>query len=200
MANISKTNSMMEFPLQIKRQYAAPIDTTSIFYDFESAQEYATSGATAYVGQQIVVVNETEGTATAYIISNTAGVLESIGSTTLGDDKSIALANGVLSLKNFGVQYYAYDSEAGKYSEAPTSGFKDGLEPRVREVSTGIYEIAWYEPNPNTVEGLASSITTLQNQVSTLNNNVTAMYTNEQIDAAIRDAVSDVPQWGTIPV
>lgn len=193
MANISKTNSMMEFPLQIKRQYAAPIDTTSVFYDLESAQTYAQSGATAYVGQQLVVVDETEGTAKAYVISNTSGDLTEVGSATLGDDKSISLVDGTLSLKNFGVQYYKFipDTESTESTYELTTGFKAGLEPKVRLLESGGYEIAWYEPNPTTVEGLQSAITALQGSVSTLENNV---YTKTEID----DKLSKIPEWGEI--
>ena len=193
MANISKTNSMMEFPLQIKRQYAAPIDTTSVFYDLASAQTYAQSGATAYVGQQLVVVNETEGTAKAYVISNTSGDLTEVGSATLGDDKSISLVDGTLSLKNFGVQYYKFipATESTESTYKLTTGFKAGLEPKVRLLESGGYEIAWYEPNPTTVEGLQSAVTALQGSVSTLENNV---YTKAEID----DKLGKIPEWGEI--
>lgn len=193
MANISKTNSMMEFPLQIKRQYAAPIDTTSVFYDLASAQTYAASGATAYVGQQLVVVDESAGTAKAYVISNVAGTLTEVGSATLGDDKSISLVDGTLSLKSFGVQYYKFipATELTESTYELTVGFKAGLEPKVRLLESGGYEIAWYEPNPTTVEGLQSAVTALQGSVSTLENNV---YTKTEID----NKLSEIPTWGTI--
>lgn len=194
MANISKTNSMMEFPLQIKRQYAAPIDTTSVFYDLASAQTYAASGATAYVGQQLVVVDESAGTAKAYVISNVAGTLTEVGSATLGDDKSISLVDGTLSLKSFGVQYYKFVPATEESTESTyelTVGFKAGLEPKVRLLESGGYEIAWYEPNPTTVEGLQSAVTALQGSVSTLENNV---YTKTEID----NKLSEIPTWGTI--
>lgn len=193
MANISKTNSMMEFPLQIKRQYAAPIDTTSVFYDLASAQTYAASGATAYVGQQLVVVDESAGTAKAYVISNVAGTLTEVGSATLGDDKSISLVDGTLSLKSFGVQYYKFipATESTESTYELTVGFKAGLEPKVRLLESGGYEIAWYEPNPTTVEGLQSAVTALQGSVSTLENNV---YTKTEID----NKLSEIPTWGTI--
>lgn len=194
MANISKTNSMMEFPLQIKRQYAAPIDTTSVFYDLASAQTYAASGATAYVGQQLVVVDESAGTAKAYVISNVAGTLTEVGSATLGDDKSISLIDGTLSLKSFGVQYYKFVPATEESTESTyelTVGFKAGLEPKVRLLESGGYEIAWYEPNPTTVEGLQSAVTALQGSVSTLENNV---YTKTEID----NKLSEIPTWGTI--
>lgn len=193
MANISKTNSMMEFPLQIKRQYAAPIDTTSVFYDLASAQNYAKTGATAYVGQHVVVVDEANSTAKAYLISNKAGDLVEVGAATLGDDKSISLAEGVLSLKDFGKQYYKFvpGTETGHSTYELTEGFKAGLEPKVRLLESGGYELAWYEPNPTTVEGLQSAVTALQSSVSTLENNV---YTKSEIDAKLKE----VPEWSDL--
>lgn len=80
MAVINKTNSYMEFPLQINRQYAAPLDKTSVFYSFEEAQTYAQSNPIAYVGQIVQVVDESNSNATAYIIKDTTGNLEEIGS------------------------------------------------------------------------------------------------------------------------
>lgn len=96
MAVIKKDNSYMEFPLQISRQYGAPIDKYSIFYDLPTAQSYATSNPLAYVGQIIVVVDESGSTATAYIIKDTAGTLEEVGGSTAPmlfvDDQSEMLA------------------------------------------------------------------------------------------------------------
>lgn len=79
MAVIKKDNSFMEFPLQISRQYGAPIDKYSVFYDKPSADTYASSNPLAYVGQIIVVVDEVGNNATPYVISNTAGDLVEIG-------------------------------------------------------------------------------------------------------------------------
>lgn len=79
MAVIKKDNSFMEFPLQISRQYGAPIDKFSVFYDKSSADTYASSNPLAYVGQIIVVVDEIGNNATPYVISNAAGDLVEIG-------------------------------------------------------------------------------------------------------------------------
>ena len=193
MAVISQATANMEFPLQIKRQYAAPIDTTSVFSALEGAggaKEYAQSGATAYVGQIIVVVNQAENTATAYVISDTTGTLTEVGAATLGDDKSISLTDGTLSLKNFGVQYYKFvpAEEGGQATYELTQGFKAGLEPKVRLLESGGYELAWYEPNPTTVEGLQSAVTALQGSVSTLEQNV---YTKTEIN----NKLDNIPEW-----
>lgn len=78
MANINKNNSYMEFPLQIKRQYAGPIEFTEIWYDLEQAKQYAKSGATAYAGQTIKVVDEGTKTVTTYTIQ-IDGSLRTVG-------------------------------------------------------------------------------------------------------------------------
>ena len=79
MAVIKKDNSYMEFPLQISRQYGAPIDKYSVFYDLQSAKTYATTNPLAYVGQIITVVDESNSSAVAYLIKDTAGNLEEVG-------------------------------------------------------------------------------------------------------------------------
>lgn len=58
MAVINKQNSQMEFPLQIKRQYPAPIEANEVWYDLEALKEYAKSGATAYAGQTVKFIDE----------------------------------------------------------------------------------------------------------------------------------------------
>ncbi|MDO5789190.1 MAG: hypothetical protein Q4P79_06965 [Fusobacterium sp.] len=78
MANIVKDGAKMEFPLRIKRQYPASLDESSVWYSLEEAQEYASSGATAYAGQVISVVNESEGSVEVYKIK-IDGSLEKIG-------------------------------------------------------------------------------------------------------------------------
>ena len=90
MAVIKKDNSFMEFPLQISRQYGAPIDKFSVFYDKTSADTYASSNPLAYVGQIIVVVDEAGNSATPYVISNTSGDLMEIGK---GGGTSLVVAN-----------------------------------------------------------------------------------------------------------
>lgn len=78
MAEINKNNASMDFPLQIARQYGAPLDKNSVFYSLADAQTYASSSPLAYVGQVIAVVDEDANTVDVYKISN-YGLLESIG-------------------------------------------------------------------------------------------------------------------------
>ena len=83
MAVIKNDNSYMEFPLQISRQYGAPIDKYSVFYDLSSAETYASSNPLSYVGQIITVVNETNESATVYLIKDKSGNLEKVGDSSM---------------------------------------------------------------------------------------------------------------------
>lgn len=73
MAIIKKDGSSMGLPMNINRSNPIPIDNTSVWYSLQEAQAYARNGATAYVGQLIAVVDETNDTATVYQIQNEAG-------------------------------------------------------------------------------------------------------------------------------
>lgn len=68
MAVIKKEYSYMEFPLSISRQDAFPLDKSSLWFDKEQAESYATSSPLAYPGQLISVVNEKESTVDTYKI------------------------------------------------------------------------------------------------------------------------------------
>lgn len=60
-----------------------------------------------------------------------------------------------------------------------TDGWKSGLTPQVVMNETGNgYEIAWYEPSTVTVEGLSSSMSSLQNDVKVLTNKVNTVDTD----------------------
>lgn len=89
-----------------------PLDARSLFSSFEAANVAAKSavapgetGSNYYHGQ-IISVLSTDGI-THYTIE-TNGSLTPVGAQTSGDDKTIKLNNGVLSLVNFGERYYKY--------------------------------------------------------------------------------------------
>lgn len=167
-----------------------PIDDSSIFKSLEEAQAYAKT-ATAYPTQMVAVVGE-DGVNSYYGIAQD-GSLEEIGGSVNGDDKTIVLSSGgELSLKNFGVKYYRYqaaeEGSPGEYIETPwddsTYPAPDGLEVKVKKVSEGQYELTYYQPNPTTVEGLQSAISSLQSTVSN-------MYTKEDINQKFEE----MPAW-----
>ena len=91
MATIMNDAAYMGFPLSIKRGNPAPVDTTAVWYDKTELETYATSGATAYVGQILTLV--ADGKAEAYMISNEAGTLVKLAQTTASGDLATDVAN-----------------------------------------------------------------------------------------------------------
>lgn len=80
MAVIKKNGSSMGLPMNITRGNPIPIDSTSVWYSLQEAQIYARTGATAYVGQLLSVVDETNNTTAIYVIINENGDLVNISS------------------------------------------------------------------------------------------------------------------------
>lgn len=93
MATILNNAPYMGFPLSIKRGNPAPVDTTAVWYNKTKLETYAASGATAYVGQILTLVADSK--CEAYMISNEAGTLIKLASTTASGD----LASDVATLQ-----------------------------------------------------------------------------------------------------
>ena len=93
MATIMNNAAYMGFPLSIKRGNPAPVDTTAVWYNKTELETYAKSGATAYVGQILTLVADSK--CEAYMISNAAGTLVKLASTTASGD----LASDVSTLQ-----------------------------------------------------------------------------------------------------
>lgn len=174
----------LNFSVPFSMTSALPLDANSYFESLEaaqtaaqSAQEAGSSSTQYYYGQNIVVVES--GTATLYVIQPDK-TLQPVGSTVLGDDKSITVVDGEVQLVGF-------------------SGATVGQQPRIG--STGNLE--WYTPDASTVEGLQqtvgqlqSDVTDLQSDVGTINDtlatkaNTADVYTQTQTDEKIAAAVS----------
>lgn len=112
MATIMNDAAYMGFPLSIKRGNPAPVDTTAVWYDKTELETYAASGATAYVGQVLTLV--AGGKCEAYMISNEAGTLVKLASTTASGD----LASDVAALQG---QVADLISKVGKAAEGETA-------------------------------------------------------------------------------
>lgn len=93
MAVIMNDAAYMGFPLSIKRGNPAPVDTTAVWYNKAELETYAKSGATAYIGQILTLVADNK--CEAYMISNAAGTLVKLASTTASGD----LASDVSTLQ-----------------------------------------------------------------------------------------------------
>lgn len=66
-------NNTTEYPNSFKRQGPFPLEAYSIFYNLETAKNYAQTNPIAYVGQIITVIENNE--IKNYSIINTAGEL-----------------------------------------------------------------------------------------------------------------------------
>ena len=119
MATILHDAAYMGFPLSIKRGNPAPVDTTAVWYNKTELETYAASGATAYVGQILTLVADSK--CEAYMISNEAGTLIKLASTTASGD----LASDVATLQG---QVTDLISKVGKAAQGEVS-------------STGLYAL-----------------------------------------------------------
>lgn len=93
MAIIKKDGNFMGLPMNIARGNPIPLDTTAVWYTQTEMETYASSGATAYVGQVLTLVDETNNTASAWLITNTTGTLVKLASTTASGDLATDVAN-----------------------------------------------------------------------------------------------------------
>ena len=93
MANILNNAAYMALPMNIKRGNPIPLDTTAVWYAKADLENYAKTGATAYVGQVLTLV--ADGKCEAYMISNEAGTLVKLAQTTASGD----LASDVATLQ-----------------------------------------------------------------------------------------------------
>lgn len=95
MAIIKKDGNFMGLPMNIQRGNPIPLDDSSVYYSKATMETYAKSGVTAYVGQIVTLVDETNKTCEAYMISNEAGTLVKLAATTASGD----LASDVATLQ-----------------------------------------------------------------------------------------------------
>ena len=201
MAVIQKDYNKMALPLSIERANPISLDSTAVWYDFAAMVEYAQSGATAYVGQVLAYVNETDNTAKAYIIADTNGTLTEVGAATLGDNKTIVLEEGTLALKNWGKEYYRWVDAVGEEGkEGYVAGHHEkqvvddthpwiaGLEPKAVAGEDGTFELAWYQPSTTTVEGLNSTVSSIRTTVE----GITAALGDAETDGTIRGDIADL--------
>ena len=105
MAYINKDVSTMAMPSGMNRMGQFPLDMSSVYYDREALEAYATSGAIAYVGQIVSLVDETNGTVTVYSIQNTDGLLKEVGTVPYGAE------NGAINVTEDGAISIAVDGE-----------------------------------------------------------------------------------------
>ena len=119
MATILNDAAYMGFPLSIKRSNPAPVDTTAVWYNKTELENYAKTGATAYVGQVLTLVADSK--CEAYMISSEAGTLVKLAQTTATGD----LATDVSNLQ----------TQVGNLTKAVGSAAAEGVE------ASGLYKL-----------------------------------------------------------
>lgn len=180
------TYTAMSMPKAINRTNPQPVDKTLVWNSLEALKNYAATDPVAYVGQVLSLVAYDAETAKitevkAYIIKDEAGNIEEVGSATLGDNKTIALEEGVLSLNNWGKEYYKWVDPVGeegeegyvaghheKYEMQEGDTWPAGLEPKAATAADGTVVLAWYQPSTVTIQGVSSAIASVQNTVAEL--------------------------------
>ena len=180
MAEFGKLN----FAVAFNPQTAFPLDARYYFDSLSAAQtaaqgavEVGSASGTYFFGQTVVVVESS--VATLYVIQPDK-TLQPVGSTVLGDGKSITVVDGEVQLVGF--------------AEA-----QPGQQPRIGAGGS----LEWYTPDSSTVEGLQQTVGQLQTDVSELQSdvgtindtletkaNVSDVYTQTQTDEKIAAAIS----------
>lgn len=180
MAEFGKLN----FAVAFNPQTAFPLDARYYFDSLSAAQtaaegavEVGSASGTYFFGQTVVVVESS--VATLYVIQPNK-TLKPVGSTVLGDGKSITVVEGKVQLVGF--------------AEA-----QPGQQPRIGDGGS----LEWYTPDSSTVEGLQQTVDQLQTDVSELQSdvgtindtletkaNVSDVYTQTQTDTKIAAAIS----------
>lgn len=169
----------LNFSTSFNPTSAFPIDARQYFETYEAAQTAASTAVEAgsaesvyYFGMPLVVVED--GVATLYVIQPDK-TLKPAGSALVGDNASIIVSDGVVSLDGFA------DATEGQQPRKATDG-----------------TIEWYTPDTSSVEGLQQTVGQLQTDVESLETTVagkadaSAVYTKEETDDKIDAAISSV--------
>ncbi len=200
MAIIDKLYKSMGLPMNIKRGNPWPLDASSVWYSYDEMKAYAEDATgVAYVGQILALVDETNNSAEAYIITDKNGTLKAIGSGVLTDNKTIMVnkESGEIGLKDFGKRFYKFipaekNEETGEiikeFSYELTEVNEEnpwvtGLEPRV-VLEDGQLVLGWFEQNTTTIDGVNAQISSIQTSISDL----------QKSTKDLSDAISDLDE------
>lgn len=206
MAVIMNDAAYMGFPLSIKRGNPAPVDTTAVWYNKAELETYAKSGATAYVGQILTLVanNKCE----AYMISNEAGTLVKLASTTASGD----LASDVSTLQG---QVASLIEKVGSATQGETAatGLYALIEAAQKQANKGVADAKTADDKAVAAQtdvdaleavvgaddtaGLRKRIKTNENAIGVLNGTGEGSVT-KAVNDAINDFATKATENGTI--
>ena len=149
------------FPLNFRRGNPNPLDNSSVWASLEAAQNYAATDPVAYVGQILTVVDNVNGVATVYSIQDETGTLKKVGTSPVGDESTITVAeDGTVSL--FGVAGLELTR-----TEDDGSITKINYQPLLVDG-----KLTWVEPSATTIEGLATEIEGIKTRLSAVETTV----------------------------
>ena len=166
-------NPQTAFPLDARYYFSTLADATTAA---QSAVEVGSSDGTYFIGENLVVVTATD--ATLYVIQPDK-TLKAVGTSVLGDGKSIVVSDGIVSIKGFA------DATVNQQPRKNSSG-----------------EIEWYTPDTSTVAGLADTVGQHTQQIENLTSDISSLstnkadkdsvYTKTETDSQIKSAISSV--------
>lgn len=161
--NLEKYTSAdgLGFPLNFRRGNPNPLDNSSVWASLEAAQTYAASDPVAYVGQILTVVDNANSTATVYSIQDEAGTLKKVGTSPVGDESTITVAeDGTVSL---------YGIAGLEMTRTEEDGSTTNINYQPLLVNG---KLTWVEPSATTVEGLATEIEGIKTRLSAVETTV----------------------------
>lgn len=206
MATILNNAAYMALPMNIKRGNPIPLDTTAVWYSKTDLETYAQSGATAYVGQILTLIEN--GACEAYLIADTSGTLTKLAQTTASGD----LASDVATLQG---QVNALIAKVG--AEAAEGAEATGLYKLIADVKAiadkGVADAATAQSAANAAQtdvdaleevvgaddtkGLRKKVADNTAAIATLNGTGTGSVDKKVADA-INDFANKVTDNGTI--
>ena len=172
MAKIKLDGGYNALPISYKRGNPIPLDTTSVWYNLTDLETYAKEGVTAYVGQVLTLVEDNK--TTVFVIADEAGNLEPVGTTPIGDDKSIVVDEDTSTISLVGIDTLAFERDVLGEDGQPT-GDKESIQYQPLMTAAGL---VWIEPSKTTVEGLATLIEGLTVRMTGVEGRTTTLETN----------------------
>ena len=154
------SKALLTLDKSFARANGQPLDASEVYYSLDAAKAYAAT-AQAYIGQKIVVVEDN--VVTHYSVEDTAGTLKELGSSVIGDEKSITV-NDDGSISLYGIDALVFERDVVGEDGQPT-GEKESVQYQPLMTSVGL---VWVEPSKTTVEGLGSLIEALTKRVDAL--------------------------------
>lgn len=168
------------FPLNFRRGNPNPLDNSSVWASLEAAQNYAATDPVAYVGQILTVVDNENGVVIVYAIQDEAGTLKKVGSSPVGDESTITVAeDGTVSL--YGVAGLELTRDDGEGNET-----KITYQPLLVDG-----KLTWVEPSATTVEGLSTEIEGLKTRISAVEAKIGTVTEDKTVVEMIADAKYD---------